>query len=130
MRLVPVLNTVFIIVMENEDWSDIHGSASAPYINTTLLTQGAHAEQYFNPPGNHPSLPNYLWLEAGTHFNVTDDAAPSINHQSTTEHLVTQLEAAGLTWKSYQQGISGSVGPYLGSAASANDLSDLFTAFP
>src|SRR5438034_8379608 len=45
-----------------------------PY--TTLfrsLQTSAHAEQYFNPPGNHPSQPNYLWLEAGTNFGVLGD---------------------------------------------------------
>src|SRR5204863_252749 len=62
------LKTVFLIMMENHNWSDITSSSSAPYINNTLLAIGAHAAQYFNPPGIHPSLPNYLWLEAGTNF--------------------------------------------------------------
>src|SRR5207244_3015608 len=64
------LKTVFLIMMENHNWSDITSSSSAPYINNTLLAIGAHATQYFNPPGIHPSLPNYLWLEAGTNFGV------------------------------------------------------------
>lgn len=105
------IRTVFIILMENHNWSDIHGSASAPYINGMLLRMGAHAEQYFNPPGNHPSEPNYLWLEAGTNFGVTNDSNPSANHQATTSHLVTQLETAGISWRSYQQGITGTVCP-------------------
>jgi len=28
---------VFVILMENHNWADIKGSASAPYINNTLL---------------------------------------------------------------------------------------------
>src|SRR5256885_3620186 len=36
----------------------------------------------------HPSLPNYLWLEAGTNFGILDDNDPSSNHQSSTSHLV------------------------------------------
>jgi hypothetical protein len=48
------VKTVFIILMENHNWSQIKGSASAPYINNTLLPNAAHAEQYFNPPGIHP----------------------------------------------------------------------------
>src|SRR5207249_4257776 len=59
------LPAVFVILMENQDWSNIRGNASAPYINDTLLPMASHAEQYYNPPGNHPSEPNYLWLEAG-----------------------------------------------------------------
>ena len=58
------LQTVFVIVLENHNWSEIKGNPSAPYINS-LLPRFAHAERYFNPPGLHPSLPNYIWLEAG-----------------------------------------------------------------
>jgi len=97
---------VFVILLENHDWSDIVGSSSAPYINS-LLPTAAHATQYYNPPGNHPSEPNYLWLEAGTNFGIADDNDPVINSQSTTSHLVTQLENAGHTWKSYQEDIPG-----------------------
>src|ERR1051325_7984500 len=85
------VQTVFIILMENHNWSQIKGSASAPYINNTLLPMSSYATQYFNPPGIHPSLPNYLWLEAGTNFQITDDNDPASNHQSTTSHLATQF---------------------------------------
>ncbi|HEY2153863.1 MAG TPA: alkaline phosphatase family protein [Vicinamibacterales bacterium] len=107
----PAIQTVFIILMENHDWVDIQGSGSAPYINTTLLPASAHADQYYNPPGNHPSLPNYLWLEAGQNFGILDDNDPSSDHQSTTAHLVTRLEAAGVTWKAYDEGIDGTTCP-------------------
>jgi hypothetical protein len=99
--------TVFLIVMENTNWKDIMGSDSAPYINKTLLPMASYAQEYYNPPGVHPSEPNYLWLEAGTNFGVTNDNNPSANHQSTTMHLVTLLDQAGITWKSYQEGITG-----------------------
>src|SRR6266581_5060333 len=107
--------TVFLILMENHNWSDIKDSSSAPYINHTLLPQASYAEQYYNPPGNHPSEPNYLWLEAGTNFGISDDANPDANHQSTSQHLVTLLSKAGLSWKSYQEGISGTDCPLTGS---------------
>ncbi len=105
------INTVFIIMMENHNWSQIKGSSSAPYINNTLLPMASHAEQYYNPPGIHPSLPNYLWLEAGTNFGILDDNPPSVNSQSTTAHLVTLLNNAGISWKSYQENISGTTCP-------------------
>jgi phospholipase C len=60
-----------------------------------------------NPPGLHPSLPNYIWMEAGSNLGIGDDGGPSMNHQSTTNHLVTLLQAAGISWKSYQEDISG-----------------------
>src|SRR5258708_1123307 len=98
---------VFIIMMENHNWSDIKGSPQAPFINNTLLPMGAHAEQYFNPPSIHPSEPNYIWLEAGGNFGITNDNPPTINHISTSNHLVTLLTKEGLTWKAYQEDISG-----------------------
>ena len=101
------IKTVFVIMMENHNWSEIKDSPSAPYINQVLLPQASHAEQYYNPPGIHPSEPNYLWLEAGTNFGIANDANPAANHQSTTNHLVTLLDKKGVSWKSYQEGISG-----------------------
>jgi hypothetical protein len=103
--------TVFLIVMENTDWSTIEGSASAPYINMSLLPIASYAREYYNPPGLHPSEPNYLWLEAGTNFGVKNDNDPSANHQSTNMHLVTLLDQAGVSWTSYQEGISGTECP-------------------
>ncbi|HYM13729.1 MAG TPA: alkaline phosphatase family protein, partial [Bryobacterales bacterium] len=105
------VKTVFIILMENHNWSQIKGSSSAPYINNTLLPMASHAEDYNNPPNIHPSLPNYLWLEAGTNFGIANDSDPSVNHQSTTSHLVTQLNSAGITWKAYEEDISGTTCP-------------------
>ena len=97
--------------MENHDWHQIKDSRSAPYINETLLTMGAHAKSYYTPPGLHPSLPNYLWLEAGTNFGVSNDRSPVANHQDSTAHLTSLLSAAGISWKSYQENISGSTCP-------------------
>ena len=105
------IRTVFLILMENNDWSSIKDSPSAPYINRTLLPTASHAEQYYNPPNLHPSLPNYLWLEAGTNFGILNDDLPSQNHQSTSNHLVNLLEAAGLSWRTYQEDISGTACP-------------------
>jgi phosphatidylinositol-3-phosphatase len=111
------IKTVFIILMENHNWTggkagtSIKGNRSAPYINNTLLPIASHAEQYFNPPGIHPSLPNYLWLEAGTNFGILDDNPPSVNSQPTTQHLVTLLSNAKISWKTYEEDITGRVCP-------------------
>ncbi|HVC82618.1 MAG TPA: alkaline phosphatase family protein [Chloroflexota bacterium] len=103
--------TVFVIVMENQNGSDIVGNPAAPYINSVLLPQASYAARYFNPPGIHPSLPNYLWMEAGTNFGVTQDVEPSDAHQSTSAHLVTLLAKAGISWKAYEESISGTACP-------------------
>jgi phosphatidylinositol-3-phosphatase len=104
------IKTVWVIVMENQNWSSIKGNKSAPYMNQTLLPLASHAEQYFNPPNNHPSLPNYIWIEAGTNFGILNDRAPLDNSQSSTQHLVTLLKnapAGGVTWRAYEENISG-----------------------
>jgi phosphatidylinositol-3-phosphatase len=107
----PLIQRVFIILMENCDWSGVKGSANAPYINKVLLPMASYGEQYYNPPHVHPSEPLYLWLEAGTNFGITDDNDPSDNHQNTTHHLVTLLQKAGISWKTYQEDISGTYVP-------------------
>jgi phosphatidylinositol-3-phosphatase len=108
--LLPI-QAVFIILMENHDWASIKNNPSAPYINTTLLPMASHAEQYFTPPNIHPSEPNYLWFEAGTNFGILDDNPPVQNHQGSTSHLVTLLEARGLSWRAYEEDITGDVCP-------------------
>jgi len=111
------IKTVFIIMEENQDWTAFNGSSSAPYINNTLLPMASHATNYSNPinpstgAGLHPSEPNYLWLEAGTNFGITADGTPATDTQNTTQHLVTLLENAGHTWKSYQEDIDGTTCP-------------------
>ena len=92
-------------MLENHSWAAIKGSASAPYLNGTLLTSYAYANNYKGAlSGNlHPSEPNYLWLEAGDNFGKIDDKEPAVNHQSTRDHLVTLLDDKGFSWRSYQE---------------------------
>ncbi len=101
------VRTVFLIVMENKNWSELAGNSSAPYLNNALVPAASHAANYFTPPANHPSLPNYLWLEAGTNFGIYDDGPPSSHHQSTPAHFTTLLNEAGISWRSYQEDIAG-----------------------
>jgi phosphatidylinositol-3-phosphatase len=109
------IKTVFIILMENHNWTgddkSIEGKKRAHYIDNVLVPMGSHAEQYYNPPGLHPSLPNYLWLEAGTNFGILHDGLPKKNGQDTTQHLVTLLNNAGVSWKAYLEDIRGGVCP-------------------
>jgi len=101
--------------MENNNWSDIYQSSSAPYINGTLLPKASWCTNYFdNPAGNHPSEPNYVWLEAATDTFSDDndtwscDCDPtSSNSTASHAHLATMLTAKGLKWRGYVEGISG-----------------------
>ena len=103
------IKTVFVIVMENHNWTgdgslNIKDNSEAPYINYDLIPNGAHANNYWNPPHEHPSLGNYLWMEAGTDFGINGaKTALSVKAltQFTTEHLVHQLMVTGRSWKAY-----------------------------
>ena len=108
------VKTVFVIMMENHNRvgnnagaafndPDIDDNPLAPYINGTLRKIAARPLQYFNPPGNHPSQPNYLWLEAGSNFGVLQDTQPGQPQLLTHDHLVRLLEDAGITWKAYAE---------------------------
>jgi phospholipase C len=109
------INTVFVIPMENHNWTgaipSIKGDPSAPYINGTIVPMSSYANNYFNPPHIHPSLPNYLWLEAGTNFGILDDKSPLVHHQNTHEHLVALLQANNISWKVYDERADGKVCP-------------------
>ena len=104
------VRTVFVIVMENKRWSDIDGSPDAPYLNG-LLPQASYCENYRSPGNLLFSVPNYLWLEAGTHFGNLDGDGPAVARVSSTNHLVTQLNHAGIEWRGYMESMPyGSIG--------------------
>src|SRR5580700_5622744 len=109
------VKTVWVIMMENHNWTgddagasfgdpDIKDNPLAPYINGPLLKTSAHPEQYFNPPGNHPSQPNYLWLEAGTNFGVLADTQPGQPPFNVdAKHFVKLLQENGISWMAYAE---------------------------
>lgn len=108
---------VFVIALENHDFTQpstykateqIFGNPAAPFINS-LLKAGTSAAQdvsyatnYTNVPGVHPSEPNYVWSQAGLHgpLNDNDPYPNNIVHKPSLNAL---LQAAGMTWKSYQE---------------------------
>jgi phosphatidylinositol-3-phosphatase len=98
-------------MMENHDWSQVDTASAAPFISSLIgasppVNYVAYATNYMCP-GPHPSLPNYLWLEAGTNFGVTADGLPSAYGQTSTQHLVTLLQNANVPWKSFQECTTG-----------------------
>ncbi|HMC26790.1 MAG TPA: alkaline phosphatase family protein, partial [Verrucomicrobiae bacterium] len=112
------VQTAFVIVMENQDWAAIQGNTNCPYINNVILPMASYCKQFYTANDLHPSEPNYLWMEAGTNFGILDDQPPSSHRLSSTNHLVTLLNNAGISWKSYQEDMpagcpTNSVFPYL-----------------
>ncbi|HEX4085386.1 MAG TPA: alkaline phosphatase family protein, partial [Chthoniobacteraceae bacterium] len=70
-------------------------------------------------PSIHPSEPNYVWGEAGSNLGKLDDNDPygsggsvpqivsylQANRSICAQHLTGLMQAAGIPWKSYQEGI-------------------------
>src|SRR5262249_25956159 len=88
---------VFVIAFENHDSKQVYGSDDASYINQ-LMGKYAHAENFDDElPGDIPSEPHYVWMEAGTStfsdVTFTDDAPLSAsNSTGSRQHLVTELK--------------------------------------
>jgi hypothetical protein len=107
------IKNVFIILMENTNWSNIYQSTQAPYINSLLTNaQASYATQYFdNPAAVHPSEPNYIWLESGSNLGDTVDDDPSASNEHNVPHLATLLNAKGVSWREYAEGITSGTCP-------------------
>jgi phosphatidylinositol-3-phosphatase len=88
---------VAVIVMENEEFTDIIGSPDAPYINSLARTYALARSMYAI---SHPSLPNYLALTGGSTFGIDSDCTDCAVGATS---IVDQLAPAGLSWRGYME---------------------------
>jgi len=117
--------TVFVIAMENHNWTQpatttspqpIFDNPAAPFINSLvngssgISDQVAYATNYLNSGiGVHPSEPNYIWAEAGDNLGVFNDDTPyhadctPDTVQTTHQHLSAFLARRHHSWRSYQE---------------------------
>jgi hypothetical protein len=124
------IGDVFVIAMENQNsvvqgqnqsgLTPIYGNSAAPYINS-LITPGNpnsanvsyssayHDIIYSGSSDLHPSEPNYIYQVSGLDSEPLTDNPPSQANNNvfstSTPNLGQSLTSAGLTWKSYQEGI-------------------------
>ncbi len=98
---VPTPNKVVIVIEENHGYSQIIGSASAPYINQ-LASAGALMTQCYAV--THPSQPNYIALFSGSTQGVTSDSVYP-HSQFTAPNLAANLLASpnGYTFGGYSE---------------------------
>jgi phospholipase C len=89
--------------MENKSYDQIIGSSSAPYENQ-LASQCGLATSYYAV--THPSLPNYIAATSGGTQGITDDDPPA-SHPLSVPSIYSQLQAAGLTWRDYEESAPG-----------------------
>jgi phosphatidylinositol-3-phosphatase len=86
---------VFVIVMENRSYDQaISGGYTAQ-----LAAQYAVATDYHGV--SHPSLPNYLAMTSGSTWGITDDGY----HPLAPGGIGAQLDAAGVSWRAYMEGM-------------------------
>ena len=95
---VPDFAHVYVIVMENRDYSDIVDNAAAPYFNSLLHRYASLSDMYGE---THPSEPNYLALFSGSTQGATTDGVYNLS----ARNLVDQLEPKGRTWAVFAQNV-------------------------
>ena len=82
----PVLDHVFVIMLENHGYNEILNNPNAPFINAEYATKGV-ATNYYGVA--HPSLTNYLETVGGSNFGVTNDHAPDWHSTTCTTALAS-----------------------------------------
>jgi phosphatidylinositol-3-phosphatase len=90
---------VVLLVMENKERGQVLGSADAPYM-TALARRYGTATRSFSVA--RPSLPNYLALVSGSTHGISSDCTGC---RASGPNLGTQLNAARLNWKAYEEGL-------------------------
>jgi len=120
---VGALDHVFMVYMENKGYDDIVGSPNAPFLNSLINAYG-FADNYYAL--THGSSPNYYPIVGGTDFGLTYNCASPCIDASTT--LVSNIDDAGKTWRSYAQGLIPGASPLV-STDSYQSGETVFPAF-
>jgi Phosphoesterase family len=95
----PHYDHVFLIINENHNATQILNNPAAPIINALANDYGL-ATSYTGV--SDPSEPNYVAMLGGSDFGInSDDPYFFPGHTVSASNLMSQLEAAGKTWKGY-----------------------------
>src|SRR5215472_1817585 len=96
---VPTPAHIVVVMEENHSYNEIIGNTTnAPYINNTLVSEGALFTQSFAV--SHPSEPNYLAIFSGSTQGVNSDKCPLTFGPP---DLGGELIAAGDTFGGYSE---------------------------
>jgi hypothetical protein len=88
---------IAVVIMENEEYGDIIGSPSTPYINRLARRYALVTSMYAI---RHPSLPDYLALTGGSTFGIDSDCTDC---SVASAGLTDQLRRARIGWKAYME---------------------------
>jgi len=92
----PPFTHIWVIMMENRDYSRVIGSPNSPYVNQLAATYGLATNYY---AVTHGSQPNYVALFSGAQYGVTGGSTPNLNESN----LADQIEASHRTWKVFAE---------------------------
>jgi phosphatidylinositol-3-phosphatase len=92
---------VVLMVLENAEYGDVIGNASAPYVNVLARRYGLMTQSFATA---HPSLPNYLALTSGSTQGIESDCTGC---SVSAVNIVDQLEATRVSWRAYLEGVPG-----------------------
>jgi hypothetical protein len=81
---IPHLDHVYLVMMENHGFSQIHDNPNAPFVNQ--LAKSANLAANFFALG-HPSLTNYLEVVGGSNFGVQNDNDPDWHNGACATNL-------------------------------------------
>jgi phosphatidylinositol-3-phosphatase len=98
-QAVPAFRHALVVVFENKEQGEVAGNPAAPTF-AALARQYATLSTY--EAVSHPSLPNYLALVSGSTQGIENDCTSCIVH---APNLADTLERAGLSWKTYAEGL-------------------------
>ncbi|MDR3575859.1 MAG: alkaline phosphatase family protein [Anaerolineaceae bacterium] len=93
----PVFSHIIVIILENEESSNIIGNGSMPNMNK-LAQQYTVLTNYYAV--RHPSLPNYIAMTSGDTQGISSDCIDCFVNQT---NLMDLIEKSGRTWTAYME---------------------------
>jgi hypothetical protein len=100
----PRYDHIFLMMEENEPYSNIIGNPHAPILNALARDYGLATNDHGT---SDPSEPNYVAILGGSDFGISSDDPYYFPGQTVdAPNVMSELQAAGFTWKAYLQGMS------------------------
>jgi acid phosphatase len=95
---IPQFDHVFVVVLENQSFENVIGSAAMPYLNTLANRYGLSVNYFAN---TQPSIGNYFWLTTGQVITNNSNFSGTV----TADNIVRQFMTDGKTWKAYAENL-------------------------
>ena len=98
----PGYTKVLMVVEENKTYSEVIGSAAAPFLNRLADSYGLATAMNAGYRVGCPSLAAYIILTSGSDHGICDDDGPA-EHPLAGENLFAQVARSGQQWRAYAE---------------------------